>query len=144
MIQLTHQTRILLSIAPANFRSGIDGFVAICQNELQLGPRDHTVFVFINKAKTMIRALSYDGSGYWLMTKRLSRGKFQGWPRGDQPVSDTTALELRRILGGGNWTTSESQRKQPLANACQSTTLSTNSTPLRTATHSSSQPYPSP
>ena len=123
MIQLTHQTRILLSIAPANFRSGIDGFVAICQNELLLDPRDHTVFVFINKARTMIRALSYDGSGYWLMTKRLSRGKFQGWPGGDSAVSDTTALQLRRILGGTSWTSIEPE-SFALASACQSTTIS--------------------
>ena len=127
MIQLTHQTRILLSIAPANFRSGIDGFVAICQNELLLDPRDHSVFVFINKARTMIRALSYDGSGYWLMTKRLSRGKFQGWPSGDSAVSDTTALQLRRILGGTSWTSIEPEFFA-LASACQSTTISTDNT----------------
>lgn len=124
MIQLTHQTRILLSIAPANFRCGIDGFVALCQNQLLLDPRDQSVFVFINKARTMIRALSYDGSGYWLMTKRLSRGKFQGWPNGDGAVSDTTALQLRRILGGSSWTSIEPE-PSVLANACQSTTLGT-------------------
>lgn len=127
MIQLTHQTRILLSIAPANFRYGIDGFVALCQNELLLDPRDQSVFVFINKAKTMIRALSYDGSGYWLMTKRLSRGKFDGWPSGDSPVSDTTALQLRRILGGSSWTSIEPE-SSVLASACQSTTLGTHHT----------------
>ena len=127
MIQLTHQTRILLSIAPANFRSGIDGFVAICQNELLLNPRDQSVFVFINKARTMIRALSYDGTGYWLLTKRLSSGKFQGWPSGDAAVSDTTALQLRRILGGTCWTNGEPE-PSVLASARQSANLSTEQT----------------
>jgi transposase len=131
MIQLTHQTRILLSIAPASFRYGIDGFVAICQNQLLLDPRDQSVYVFINKAKTMIRALSYDGSGYWLMTKRVSSGKFQGWPTGDRTVSDTTALQLRRILGGTSWTHSETQIS-PLATAYQSTTLGTHHTAAHT------------
>ena len=130
MIQLTHQTRILLGIAHADFRRGIDGFVALCQNELLLDPRDQSVFVFINRAGTMIRALSYDGSGYWLMTKRLSRGKFQGWPSGDSAVSDTTALQLRRILGGTSWTSIEPE-PTALANACQSTTIST----VHTAAH---------
>ena len=69
---LTRQTRVLLGVVSADFRSGIDGFVARCQNQLLLDQRDQSVFVFIDRAKTMICALSYDGSGYWLMTKRLS------------------------------------------------------------------------
>jgi hypothetical protein len=40
-----------------------------------------TLFVFINRSKTMVRTLAYDGTGFWLMTKRLSKGKFQGWPK---------------------------------------------------------------
>ena len=74
MILLTHQSPILLGVAPADFRRGIDGFVAQCRHTLGQDPSDGTIFVFINRARTMIRALSHDGSGYWLMTKRLSRG----------------------------------------------------------------------
>ena len=47
----------------------------------------------------MIRALSYDGTGYWLMTKRLSKGRFTGWPSSDGALSLTSARELRQILG---------------------------------------------
>jgi len=104
VIFLTHQTPILLGVAPADFRKGIDGFVAVCEQTLALQPRDGTVFVFINRARTMIRALSYDGSGYWLMTKRLSKGRFAGWPIGTgagDTVSAASARELRQLLGGG-------------------------------------------
>ena len=104
MILLTHETRILLSVAPQDFRLGIDGFVAVSQNNLALQPRDGSVIVFINRARTMIRALSYDVNGYWLMTKRLSRGKFTGWPDGQRAVSPASARELRIILSGGAWT----------------------------------------
>jgi transposase len=100
MILPTHETPILLGVAPADFRRGIDGFVALCKNELAQEPRSGCVFVFINKARTMIRALSYDGTGYWLMTKRLSRGKFSDWPTGQMALSSTRARELRIILGG--------------------------------------------
>jgi transposase len=108
MILLTHETRILLSVAPADFRRGIDGFVAVCQNTLALQPRDGSVIVFINRARTMIRALSYDVNGYWLMTKRLSRGKFTGWPDGQRALSPTTARELRIILSAGAWAAADS------------------------------------
>lgn len=132
MILLTHETRILLSVAPADFRRGIDGFVALCQNSLALQPRDGSVIVFINRARTMIRALSYDVNGYWLMTKRLSRGKFTGWPDGQRALSPTSARELRIILSGATWTAPEN-RTHPssttldaLASVAQSATIKRN------------------
>ena len=103
MILLTHETPILLGIAPQDFRKGIDGFVSLCQHQLLQEPNNGTVFVFINRARTMIRALSYDGSGYWLMSKRLSKGKYALWPSGDRTLSVTSARELRIILSGGSW-----------------------------------------
>ena len=113
MILLTHETRILLSVAPQDFRLGIDGFVAVSQNSLALQPRDGSVIVFINRARTMIRALSYDVNGYWLMTKRLSRGKFTGWPDGQRAVSAASARELRIILSGGTWTSTGNADHSP-------------------------------
>jgi transposase len=103
MILLTHQSRIQLGVQPADFRKGIDGFVALCKHQLLLDPTDKTVFVFINRARTMIRALSYDGTGYWLMTKRLSRGRFEHWPKGAAALSAISARELRMIISGEPW-----------------------------------------
>ena len=98
MIQLTAQTHILLATQPADFRQGIDGFAAICRQKLASDPRSGTLFVFINRRKTMIRALSYDGTGFWLMTKRLSKGKFNGWPTAGEPIHPLAAKSLRLLL----------------------------------------------
>jgi len=103
MIMLTHQSVIQLGVESADFRKGIDGFVSLCKNQLLLEPRDGTIFVFINRARTMIRALSYDGTGYWLMTKRLSRGKFKYWPAGRGALSAIDARELRQIIINEPW-----------------------------------------
>lgn len=35
------------------------------------------MFVFRNRSGKMVRILVYDGQGYWLMTKRMSRGRFR-------------------------------------------------------------------
>jgi hypothetical protein len=32
----------------------------------------------------MVRALNYENNGFWLMTKRLSKEKFSGWPTANQ------------------------------------------------------------
>lgn len=98
MILLTANTPILLAVKPADFRCGIDGFVAICRQQLKQDPRSGILFVFINRKKTMIRALSYDGTGFWLMTKRLSKGNFSSWPTVKEAISPMQAKHLRLLL----------------------------------------------
>ena len=102
MIQLSSDTPILLATQPVDFRKGIDGFVALCQSVLQKQAQNGHYFVFINRSRTMVRILSYDGNGYWLATKRLSKGRFQGWPSQKQAASQQSllAIELRALLTG--------------------------------------------
>ena len=100
MMHLTADTQILLATEPADFRMGIDGLVYVCRDRLSSDPSSGTLFVFINRNKTMVRTLTYDGSGFWLMTKRLSKGKFQGWPKSNQPVNPMAAKHLRQLLLG--------------------------------------------
>jgi transposase len=100
MIHLTASTHILLATEPADFRMGIDGLAYVCRDRLSSDPRSGTLFVFINRSKTMVRTLAYDGSGFWLMTKRLSKGKFQRWPKSHQAISPLLAKHLRQLLLG--------------------------------------------
>ena len=101
MIHLTSQSRIFIATEPADFRQGIDGLAAVCKQKLSSEPRSGAIFVFINRSRTMVRALTYDGSGFWLMTKRLSKGKFQDWPRPNSSIQPMLAMQLRHILSGG-------------------------------------------
>ena len=99
MLYLTADTKVFLVIEPVNFRNQMDGLIALCMQPLQHDPRSGDFFVFINRARTMIRVLCYDGSGYWLATKRLSRGYYNLWPKEiDESVSEHHASELTKIL----------------------------------------------
>jgi hypothetical protein len=49
MIQLAPQMRLLVAIAPADFRRGIDGLVRVCRESLGADPFSGTVFVFRNR-----------------------------------------------------------------------------------------------
>jgi transposase len=100
MILLTASTPIVLATAPIDFRRGIDGLVALCQYHLHQNPRSGTLYVFINRRATMVRMLAYDTNGYWLMTKRLSQGRYHGWPRAGEAVSALQAVKLRQLLAG--------------------------------------------
>ncbi len=102
MMQLTPHMRILVATEPADFRKGIDGIAQLCRNTYEESPFSGTVFVFRNKRRTSIKALVYDGQGFWLSQKRLSNGKFKHWPDGEKGLSELEAHELLILLRGGN------------------------------------------
>ncbi len=98
MIHLTEKTDILIATKPVDFRKQIDGLVSLCSQHLQKNPRSGALYVFINRAKTMIRILHHDGSGYWLATKRLSQGRYQGWPNSSSSLSSLAASQLMYLI----------------------------------------------
>ena len=98
MLHLTIQTPILLASKPVDFRKGIDGLAAMCHRVFHQNPRSGTLFVFKNRSGTMIRILVYEHNGYWLMTKRLSKGRYRGWPKHTVDMSPIEARQLRQLL----------------------------------------------
>lgn len=96
--------RVLLAVEPADFRKGIDGLAQLCKNTLDQDPFSGAVFVFRNKRKTAVKALVYDGQGFWLCQKRLSQGKFKHWPvsKNDTTLNELAAHELSVLLRGGD------------------------------------------
>lgn len=102
MLQITPHMKILVCVDPVDFRKGIDGFSAICRNELRADPHNGTLFLFKSRAGSSVRVLVYDGQGFWLCTKRLSKGKFQWWPSADSSSVHINSWDLLTLIGNGN------------------------------------------
>ena len=102
MIQLTPHVRIFVAVEPADFRKGIDGLANLCRTELQSDPFSGAYFVFRNRKGSAIKILAYDGQGYWLCQKRLSKSRFHFWPSGEEPSRQLEAHELQLLLSGGD------------------------------------------
>lgn len=103
MIQITPHMRIMLAVKPADFRKGIDGLAGICREVLQADPLSGSVFVFRNRTFTSIKILIYDGQGFWLCQKRLSKGRFHWWPdKNEQKMKLLAAHELQLLLWNGD------------------------------------------
>ena len=103
MIQLTAHMRILVAVEPADFRKGIDGLARVCRERLRHDPFKGTLFVFRNRRATSVKILVYDGQGFWLCQKRLSKGRFVHWP--DSSTALTRSLEAHQLtvlLSGGD------------------------------------------
>lgn len=103
MIQISAPTRILVAVEAVDFRKGIDGLAQVCQERLQADPFCGWLFVFRNRRQTALKILSYDGRGFWLCQKRLSRGRFGFWPASATGVTKTLeAHEFYVLLAGGD------------------------------------------
>lgn len=104
MIQITPQMRILLAVKPADFRKGIDGLCQLCRKALCADPFSGYVFVFRNKRATAIKILTYDGQGFWLSQKRLSKGRFDWWPDSEKtPLKQLAVHELNVLIWNGDF-----------------------------------------
>ncbi len=94
MQQITPQMRILVAVEAVDFRKGIDSLAELCRAKLNADPFSGCLFVFRSRRATSIRVLVYDGQGFWLATKRLSKGRFRWWPQ----VAEQGAKEPTRAL----------------------------------------------
>ena len=102
MIQITPQMRVLVLIEPIDGRKGIDALVRLCQDKLAEDPFSGCVFIFRSRRGTAIRLLSYDGQGYWLAQKRLSKGRFVWWPEGVAAARSLEAYEAQLLMAAGD------------------------------------------
>ena len=50
----------------------------------------------------MLSSTSYDGQGFWLCQKRLSKGKFVWWPEGGGAAKRLEVPQLQLLLWNGN------------------------------------------
>jgi len=98
MIQVTPQMRIRVAVEPVDFRKGIDGLACLCRVALGSDPFSGCVFVFCNKSRKAVKILVYDGQGFWLCQKRLSKGRFPWWPAS----KSLEAHQLTVLLSGGD------------------------------------------
>lgn len=102
LIQIAPQLRILVAVEPIDGRKGMDAIAQLCREKLDADPFSGYLFIFRTRRGTAIRLFQYDGQGYWLATKRLSKGRFQWWPTGNEPSKILRAHQAQLLLAAGN------------------------------------------
>jgi transposase len=102
MLQITPHVRILVAIEPVDLRKGIDGLAELCREKLAADPFSGWLFVFRGRRATAVKVLQYDGQGFVLAQKRLSRGKFSWWPSGTGAARSLEAYQAQLLLAAGN------------------------------------------
>jgi transposase len=102
LIQITPQLRILVAIESIDGRKGIDSLAQLCRERLDADPFSGCLFIFRSRSGKAIRILTYDGQGFWIATKRLSKGRFRWWPTGNEPAKILRAHQAQLLLAAGN------------------------------------------
>ena len=89
---LTQSLRVCLAVDPCDMRKGFNGLATLVANHLKEDATSGKIFVFTNRSRNMVKMLYWDGSGLWILAKRLERGRFN-WPRGVE--NSTSKLTIR-------------------------------------------------
>lgn len=76
MLGLSSNLRYFLCCSFTDMRNGFDGLAGIVRNNLKKDPISGDVFIFINKTRTHIKILYWDGDGFALFYKRLEKGRY--------------------------------------------------------------------
>jgi transposase len=101
MLTIPSHTRISLCTSPIDMRKSFDGLIAIVRNVLEADPLADHLFVFLNRNRSLMKILHWDGDGFVILYKRLETGTFQ-FPAttGDSNSIEITRAELSMILEG--------------------------------------------
>jgi len=102
MISIAAGKRIVVASVPVDGRKGMDSLAALVQQALCDNPFSGDVFIFRTRRADRIRIVTWDGSGLWLLQKRLE-GRGFAWP----PVKDGTIVlspaQVAMLLEGLEW-----------------------------------------
>jgi len=77
---LTHSVRVCLATAPCDMRKSFNSLSNLVTHELGEDPLSRTVFVFINRRADRVKLLYWNGTGLWVLAKRLEKGGFSRPP----------------------------------------------------------------
>jgi transposase len=101
MLHLSSHCRYFLCRDPTDMRKGFDSLSGLVTGHMQRDVRSGDVFVFVNRGRTHVKLLLWEGDGFGLYYKRLERGTYE-LPRTAQqgPSAPVTAEQLSLILRG--------------------------------------------
>lgn len=106
MLALTPHMRIFVAFDPIDFRCGMNRLAQMAKDIFAEDPQSGVLFVFRNRRQSEVKMLVYDGSGYYLIHRRLSSGRLGFWPKTllqqKEPGIMVESSELLVLLRGGD------------------------------------------
>lgn len=84
MLSFSGSLKVWVAVEACDMRKGFNGLHALVSQRLGEDPKTGALFVFSNRRHTRIKILCWDGTGLWVLSKRLEKGTFS-WPKNVEP-----------------------------------------------------------
>jgi transposase len=101
VLAFAHSVRLYVALAPVDMRKQYDGLWAAARDQLGEDPKNGALFLFTNRERTRLKLLYFDGTGVWVLAKRLEEGRF-AWPQPSEAKAKLalTPEALALLIGG--------------------------------------------
>ena len=99
MLDFSRSTTVYLACGVTDLRKSYTGLAAIIKLKFHLDPYSRCMFAFCNRRRTLIKILQWDGSGFWILMKRLERDAFH-WPDTPDELCKVTLKEIHWLCDG--------------------------------------------
>lgn len=81
-----------------DLRRSFDGLLAVARNELKEDVLSGSMFLFVNRKRSLTKIVFWDRTGWCVLAKRLERGTFE--LRGSGTKRELSTRELELLLDG--------------------------------------------
>jgi transposase len=95
MLHLSPSCNYYLYTGNADMRKSFDGLCGIIQSQMELNALGGSVFIFMNRRRTQVKLLLWEGDGFSIYYKRLEMGTFELPVTNSQ--SATVSLDARQL-----------------------------------------------
>ena len=76
MLAFNRRTKIFISRNPGDMRASYDSLFQKAKTVMGQDPFSGHLFVFMNRRRTSMKCLYFDGTGFVIVAKRLEKGSF--------------------------------------------------------------------
>ena len=98
---ITEYDVIYLACGATDLRRSVDGLSLIVKQKFKMDPFGNYLFLFCNRSRNRLKALSWDKNGFVLYYKRLDgAGARFKWPKTPSEVRNITVNQLRLLMNG--------------------------------------------
>lgn len=101
MIVPARAIRVWLHRQPVDMRKSFDTLAVIVRVEMRRDLLDGELFAFVGRRRKHAKCLWWDGTGFCVLAKRMSKGRFMApWERKGDGAISITSSELALLLEG--------------------------------------------
>lgn len=94
--------RVYVKPGVTDMRKAVNGLSLIVSESMELDVLSGSLFLFCNRDRKLIKAIYWDGTGFWMFLKRLEKHRVP-WPKSREAAREITEEQLKMLLAGINF-----------------------------------------